>query len=447
MKEILTFLAVEDKGVASRIQEAIKRFENIHLMTYQSGKECSDDLYKNPQLIIFSIDLLDMRGSVMLKKIKKFDPEIATIFVASESKSDQIEEMLVLGARNFILKVKDSEERIHNVIENTIKDYQQREEIKRLSAEVGKKYKYSSILRGKSQWMQELFAMIDKAAESSIPVSLYGEAGAGKKLTAKTIHFNSSFSANPFVEVNFKAIPSHLAEAELFGTEKTFLSGEREIRPGKLEEAQRGTLFLKDLHRLSPELQEKLNRVFREKSFSRLGSDGPLRFNSRLILSSETNLLDHVNSGLLNEELYYRVVGLPIRIAPLRERDSDVLFLARHFLKEFCRENNVGKMNFSNDAMDRIINYPYPGNIRELKAVIDLASVLTTTDTIEAEHINFFTINPMAKLLMKEHTLFEYTRQIISNFMDRYDHDILEVSKRLDIGKSSIYRMKKLKQI
>ncbi|MFO7723662.1 MAG: sigma-54 dependent transcriptional regulator [Bacteroidales bacterium] len=443
MKDLLTFIAIEDKALTTRIQDILKQFEDVNFISYKNGKSCTDDFHKKPHLVIFSIALPDIAGSVLLKKIKKYDPDITMVFITPESKSDQIPQLLNLGAYSYINRDKDSDDRIWDVLNNALNEVQQSSELRRLRFEIGKKYKYTSILRGKSQWMQELYSAIDKAARSSIPVSLFGEPGTGKKLIAKTIHYHSAYANNPFVEVNVGAIPENLIEAELFGSEKVPIHGERDIRQGKFEEAQRGTLYIRSVEKLSPMMQQKLAGVLRDKYFCRLGSDNPLKFNCRVIIATEENLLDYVNKGKFDEDLYYKLLGLPIRVIPLRDRESDVVYMSRYFLNQFCRENEMEKISISSAAQEKLINYPYPGNIRELKAIVELAAVMANGEIIEPEHINFFSTNPMANLLLKENTLYEYTRQIIRNFMQKYDDDIMIVAKKLDVGKSTIYRMRK----
>lgn len=443
MKELLVFLANEDKASTSKIQEVLKQFEGINFITYKNGKSCLDEFHKRPHLVVFSIALSDISGSVLLKKVKKYDPEITMVFITPENKTDQIPQLLNLGAYSFINRDKDEEDRIYDIINNALLEVHQKAELSRLRTELGKKYKYTNILRGKSQWMQDLYSMIDKAARSSIPISLFGEPGTGKKLIAKTIHYHSAYSNNPFVEINLAAIPEDLIEVELFGSEKTPMYGEKEIRHGKFEEAQRGTLYIKEIDKLSPMMQDKLAGVLRDKYFFRVGSENPLKFNSRIIISSASNLLDYVNKGIFKEDLYYKLLGLPVRVLPLRERESDVIYLSRYFLNQFCRENEMEKISITPEAQEKLLNYPYPGNIRELKAIVDLAAVMANGEDIKPEHVNFYSTNPMANLLLKENTLYEYTRQIIKNFMHKYDDDIMVVAKKLDVGKSTIYRMRK----
>lgn len=443
MKDLMVFIASEDKKITSRIKEALNRFESINFISFNKGEKCINELYKNPQIVVFSSTLPDKTATVMIKNIKKYDPDIAMVAVTPDENTDNISSLINLGAYTYINKDIDSNERIWDVLNKTLSMVRDKADLRRLRFEIGKKYKYSSVLKGKSIWMQELFSVIDKAAKSSIPISLFGEPGTGKKLIAKTIHYNSAFSANPFVEIDLAVIPDNLIEIELLGTERTLITREKEIRTGKFEEAQKGTLYIKGIDKLSLMMQEKFSKILIDKYFFRLGSENPMKFNSRLIISTEESLLESVNKGTFKEDLYYRLIGLPLRVAPLRERNSDVITLARHFLNQFCKENELQKLTFSIDAQDKLANYPYPGNVRELKAVVELATIMCDNSVVKAEHINFFSTNLMANLLLKENTMYNYTRQIIKNFMQKYDNDIVLVSKKLDIGKSTIYRLKK----
>ncbi len=441
------FLAMENQETLAMIKEMLGQFEEIEVTTYTDPKEMLGDLYKNPHIVIFSISFSDYSGSVIMKKIKKADQDITMTFVTPERLADQVGQLMNLGAYSYINRDKDTEERILNVLRNTIEWHHQKLELRRMRAELGKKYKFSRLLRGNSTWLHELYNIIERAAHTGIPVSLYGEKGTGKKLIAKTIHFHSSFAGNPFIEIDPAVVPEYLIEAELFGTERTFSSGEKEIFRGKIEEAQRSTLFIRNVEKLPAYIQDKLSNVIEEKIFYRVGSENPLRFSSRLIVSSEKSLLDCVHKGIFSESLYYKLTGIPVRIAPLRERDSDILYLARMFLNRFCRDHEIKKLHMTEAAQQKLVNYPYPGNVAELKAVVELAATLAFNRDIDVGDVHFFRTDPMLEILSKEQTLNEYTHHIIKCYLDRYDDDIIAVSEKLDIGKSTIYRLKKLGEI
>ncbi|MDT8308151.1 MAG: sigma-54 dependent transcriptional regulator [Bacteroidales bacterium] len=446
MKETLVFIASEDSNYNKRLSDIISG-EGINIVSFTKGEELIDALYKKPSIIFFSNTMSEMSGSVLIKKIKRFNPAIAKIIIAPTSRDHEVLQLVALGAVDFIYKETDSDERIKLIFDNTLQKMEYESELVRLRHELGKKYKYNKVLRGKSEWIKELYALLDKAAKTSIPVSLTGEAGTGKKLIAKTIHFHSAYANNPFVEVDISVVPEKLIENEFFGSERKSIMYERDIVRGKLEEAQRGTLYIKDIHKMTPQMQSKFSDVLRNKEFYRINGETALKFNSRIIIASEEELLEAVKKGTFREGLYYRLLGLPIRVAPLRERNNDVMHLSRFFLNEFCKENGIEKLEISPSGQEKLFNYPYPGNIRELKAVIELAAVMSDGKVIEADHINFFSINTMANLLLKENTLNEYSRQIIKSFMDKYDDNIMVVAQKLDIGKSTIYRLKKNNEI
>lgn len=442
MREITTFLAIEDKEYREKIQGFCSQFEQLQISAYPLGRSCLDDFYMLPHIVFFSMNLPDFSGSAFLKKVKKFDPDITMVVVAGNHHIDLVPEVLTLGVFSYLHKEKDSDERITDVIKNALNEANQKIELRRLQTELGKKYKYSNMLRGKSQWMLELYSTLEKAGRSSVTVSLFGEPGSGKRMIAKTIHFNSSFAGFPFVEVSVGAIPENLILYEFFGTEKLLATGKKLVRIGKFEEAQHGTIYIRDIDKLSAAMQDKLSEVIREKRFARTGSDHYMIFNSRIIVSSKGNLLDAVNSGKFSEDLYYKLMGLPIWVMPLRERDADIVYLAQHFLNEFCHENNLEKAEITTDALRTLLSYPYPGNIRELKTVVELAAIEADGATLSPEHIHFYAQNPLLNLLLKENTLQEYIRQIIRNYLQRYNNDMVLVAKKLDIGKSTIYKMR-----
>jgi transcriptional regulator with GAF, ATPase, and Fis domain len=229
----------------------------------------------------------------------------------------------------------------------------------------------------------------------------------------------------------------------MFGHEKGAFTGASHTRIGKFEEADKGTLFLDEIGEMSLSMQAKLLRAIQEKEFTRVGGNAVIKSDVRIIVATHRNLLEEVQKGNFREDLYYRLLGLPITLPPLRERGSDIILLAKHFIKEFCEENGMEQLSLSKPAQEKLLKYPYPGNVRELKAIIELAVVMANTNSIQADDINFQRSSSMNDLMMEELTLNEYNRRIIKSFLKKYDNNILLVAKKLDIGKSTIYRMKK----
>ena len=261
-----------------------------------------------------------------------------------------------------------------------------------------------------------------------------------RELVAKSIHYNSSRKNNPFVPVNIAAIPRELTESELFGHEKGSFTGAITRRIGKFEEAGDGTIFLDEIGEMDINLQAKLLRVIQERELARIGGNAVIQVNARIIIATHKDLAREVREGRFREDLYYRLLGLPIRIPPLRERDNDILILAKHFLDNFCRENDMTVKSLSKEARDKLTKYSYPGNVRELKSVLELAAVLSNSDIIDANDINFSSVSSEDAIMAKELTLKEYTYSIVRHFLKKYQNDVLQVAEKLDVGKSTIYR-------
>lgn len=188
-------------------------------------------------------------------------------------------------------------------------------------------------------------------------------------------------------------------------------------------------------------LQAKLLRVLQEREITRVGGNVLVPIDVRIIVATHRDLLTEVTNKTFREDLYYRLLGLPIALPPLRDRGNDILILAKYFIQSFCTDNRMQLKSLSTEAQQKLKSYHYPGNVRELKSLMELATVMSDTLTIEAADINLETVNHFGNLLQKETTLREYETQIIQHFLNKYDQDVMLVSKKLDIGKSTIYRM------
>jgi DNA-binding NtrC family response regulator len=310
-----------------------------------------------------------------------------------------------------------------------------------LKSQLKHKYDINKMIIGQSEAMQKVFQLIEKAAQTNITVSITGETGTGKEMVAKAIHHNSSRQQYPFVALNVAAIPKDLLESELFGHEKGAFTGATGKRLGKFEEAHKGTLFLDEIGEMDLTLQAKLLRVLQEREITRIGSNTVVPIDVRIIVATHRNLAEEVKAKRFREDLYYRLLGLPINIPPLRERGNDILVLAKHFLQQFCKDNQLPEKPCSTAALEKLRNYTFPGNVRELKSIVELAAVMADGNSIEADNLTLFNSNKEADLLQEEMTLRDYERKIIQHYLEKYDYDILLVAKKLDIGKSTLYRM------
>ena len=212
-------------------------------------------------------------------------------------------------------------------------------------------------------------------------------------------------------------------------------------RIGKFEEADGGTIFLDEIGDMEASLQAKMLRVLQEREVSRIGGNQVIKLDVRIISATHKDLAEEVKAGRFREDLYYRLLGLPIHLPPLRERGSDVILIAKHFLDQFTKDNQMPRLKISSDAQDKLVQYPFPGNIRELKSIIELAAVMATADEeIKPQDISFTTSTRIESFLYQEMSMQDYMYRIIRHFLNKYDNNVLEVAKRLDVGKSSLYR-------
>jgi DNA-binding NtrC family response regulator len=312
-----------------------------------------------------------------------------------------------------------------------------------LQNEVEKKYDFEKLIIGQSKPIKKIFSLIEKAIHTNISVTITGETGTGKDLVAKAIHYNSERKKNPFIPINMAAIPRELVESELFGHEKGAFTGAHINRKGKFEEANGGTLFLDEIGEMDLTIQAKLLRALQEREVTPVGSNKSIRVNCRILVATNKNLLQKVKSGTFRDDLYYRLFGLGINMPPLRDRDNDILILAKHFIKSYCQENNLPIKVLSREAQKKLMTYTYPGNVRELKSVIELAVVLSNNHEIETEDINFSEDETLPEMINRELTLREHNLRIVRSYLKKYDGNVKEAAKKLDIGFSTIYRMLK----
>ena len=249
------------------------------------------------------------------------------------------------------------------------------------------------------------------------------------------------------MKFNCAALPESIIESELFGHEKGAFTGANARKPGKFEEANNGTIFLDEIAEMDLSLQPKLLRVLQERELTRVGGNDLVKLDVRVITATNRDLSEEIHKNTFREDLYYRLLGLPINLPPLRDRGNDILILAQHFTDEFCKENKLNKFNFSEEAKLKLMNYKYPGNVRELKAVIELAVVMSSGNQLEENDITFNTGAKVTDFLSREMTMEEYSRLIIKSYLEKYDNNILLVAQKLDIGKSTLYRMRQNNEI
>jgi Transcriptional regulator containing GAF, AAA-type ATPase, and DNA binding domains len=254
-------------------------------------------------------------------------------------------------------------------------------ENRRLKSALKERFKPSNII-GNCKPMQEVYDLIHKVAATKATVLILGESGVGKELVANAIHYNSPSAEGPFVKSNCAALPENLAESELFGHERGAFTGALTLHKGSFELADGGTIFLDEVGELSPSVQAKLLRVLQDRTFERVGGGKPIKVDVRIIAATNRNLAEMVEKGTFREDLYYRLNVFPITVPPLRERGSDVITLADHFVTTFAAENGKTIKRISTPALNMLMSYHWPGNVRELENVMERSVILSEDDVI-----------------------------------------------------------------
>ena len=438
------FVVEDDEWYNRLLVHTLSLNPDYEIQSFTTGKDCLDNIHQQPDIITLDYRLPDTQGLDVLKQIKEFNEDIQVILISEQVDIDVVVTLLKLGAYDYIVKSRDIKERLLNTVSNIRQGSKLKHELVNLRKEVKQKYTSQKTIIGNSSAVQKVYELIDKATRTNISVSITGETGTGKELVAKAIHYSSDRSGQPFIPVNVAAIPKELIESELFGHEKGSFTGASARRIGKFEEAGNGTLFLDEIAELEISLQAKLLRALQEKEIIRLGSNAPVKTNCRIIIATNKNLPEEIKNGNFRQDLYYRLYGLPIELPPLRERGNDVIILAKHFIQLFCLENNMAPKSLSAEASARLLSYSFPGNIRELKSVIELAVTLADQDEITADHILLGKNHDLIPdLLTEELHLREYDIRIVKKFLQKYDNNIKLVAEKLDIGVATIYRMLK----
>jgi DNA-binding NtrC family response regulator len=416
---------------------------DYEIKSFFNGKDFLNSLFESPDIVTLDYRLPDFTGLDVLKRIREENSDVQVILISEQADIETVVSLLKMGAYDYISKTEDIKDRLLNTVKNIRNGIGLKREITTLRREVQKKYSFRDSILGESHAIKTVYDRIEKALSTNITVIISGETGTGKELVAKAIHYNSKRKDKAFVTVNVAAIPSELIESELFGHEKGSFTGAAYRRIGRFEEADGGTLFLDEIGEMELNLQAKLLRVLQEKEIVRIGSNKPVRTDCRIVVATNKNLKEEVNKGNFREDLYYRLLGLPIELPPLRERENDILILARYFIVKFCEENNILIKKLSVQSQKKLMSYPFPGNVRELKSVIELAVTLSATDEIEPADLIVDRGDPLSDIASDNLTLREYQVKIIKATLKKNNNDIRLAAEKLDIGISTIYRILK----
>lgn len=357
--------------------------EGYEALTATSGSKGIEILKeKGPSLVLLDLKMPGMDGLEVLKIIKEIHPKIPVIMITAHGTIETAIEAMKLGADDYITKPFDLDE-LKIVVAQALKYSNLVSQVSFLRSELSKKY---GEIIGESAAIKEVIMLIDRVAATNASVLITGESGTGKEITALTIHQASPRKEYPFVAVNCAALPEQLLESELFGHEKGAFTGAAALKPGRFEIADKGTIFLDEIGEMSPTMQAKLLRVLQERAFERVGGTETLHVDVRIISATNIDIKKAVEEGKFREDLYYRLNVVHIHLPPLRERKEDIPLLVNYFLKKYMLGTYPVK-KISPEAMELLMNYHWPGNIRELQNVIERSIIICPGDTILPEHL------------------------------------------------------------
>ncbi|MBI4610282.1 MAG: sigma-54-dependent Fis family transcriptional regulator [Candidatus Rokubacteria bacterium] len=362
--------------------------EPLEVHTAATGKDgllMADDV--DPDVVLLDIRLPDINGIQVLKALRDRHPDTAVIMITAYGYIGSVVEAMKNGATDYLEKPFEPLDKLWLAVRRALEEVKARREIQRFHQLQSGQYRADQLI-GESEATRRLREVIGQLARSEAhTILILGESGTGKELVAKGLHYESPRRDFPFMEVNCAAITETLFESELFGHEKGAFTDAKTTKKGLMELADRGTLFLDEISELSPGSQAKILRCLQERVFKRVGGTRDIKVDVRVIAATNRPLELLAKEGKFREDLFYRLNSIPITILPLRERREDILPLARHFLLEANRMFHKAIIGFAPETERLLLNYPWPGNIRELKNLIERLVILGTSDYIEPQHL------------------------------------------------------------
>ncbi|HEX9970912.1 MAG TPA: sigma-54 dependent transcriptional regulator [bacterium] len=433
-------------AIISRMKHEFESASNGHLGLQVMSENAFD-------LVVTDYKMEGIDGLEVLKQVKAKYPATEVMIITAYGTIDLAVQAMQLGAVDFITKPFSHDE-FKLKIERILERIQERKELARISDEniylrdeLEEQFNYGEII-GKSKAMQEVYRTIEKVAATDSSVLIYGESGTGKELVARAIHKLSPRKDKPFIRVNCGALVETLLESELFGHEKGAFTGAMKRKKGRFELAHQGSIFLDEIGDISANMQQKLLRVLQEKEFERVGSEETIQVDVRILTATNKNLSELVQQGKFREDLFYRLHIIPIYLPPLRERTQDISLLVQHFIKQLTAELNKPLKRITEAAMEKLFNYPWPGNIRELENVIERAIVLSDKEVIDAADLPILQSTGSDRLpsdildrfrLNLNDTLAAVEKQLIEKAMNETKGNKNQAAKLLGIGTSLLY--------
>ena len=453
-------LIVDDTPEIVRLMQHHLSSYGFDIQSADTGRETLsiiEDGFVGP--VLLDLNLPDYHGLGLFHEIRRRNDTLPVIIVTAHGTIDIAIEAIRDGAFDFLTKDDAFLERVYVATKNAFAQLELSTKLRRLSSELSSRYKFDQIV-SVSEPMKRIFDLLTHAIDSKVTVLIQGESGTGKELVARALHYSSARKSGPFVPVNCAGIPETLLESELFGYEKGAFTGAVSRKLGKFEVATHGTLFLDEIGEMPRPLQSKLLRVLQEREIERIGGNERVKIDVRVVCATNRNLVDEVKSGAFREDLYYRLAVFPVQLPALRERPGDIAVLAHHFLEKYAKDEGKTLQGFEPEAISLLLEYGYPGNVRELENIISHAVVVASGSRIRADDLPhvFVTrrgaqpvkVDSSARLdtlLATQITsmdqippLEEVETRVIERAVELCDGNLVVAARRLGVSRATLYR-------
>ncbi|HSP07417.1 MAG TPA: sigma-54 dependent transcriptional regulator [Acidobacteriota bacterium] len=436
----MKILIVDDE---KNIRTSLGRFFDLHgnsVETAENGREALDRVRRmSIDCILLDLKLPDMEGIQVLEKIREVDPYVPVILLTAHGTTGKAVEAMKKGAFDFFEKPAD-EDRLLIATRNATELFRLNREKSESLRELDARYE----LIGDSPAMEHLREQVEMVAARNSRVMITGESGTGKELVAYAIHRRSQRREGPFVRVNCAAIPHELFESELFGHEKGAFTGALQQRIGRFEQADGGTLFLDEIGEIPVALQPKILRALQENEIQRVGGQKDIRVDIRIVAATNRDLDEELRKGTFREDLYYRINVFPIEVPALRQHPQDIPLLVQHFLSRLCEENNMKRKGITDEALSLLGSYDYPGNIRELKNLVERLLILSKSESIEAGDVRRVLPQRPQEGAAPDSLLYsklgDTERQLILRTLEENKWHISKVARILGLERSHLYK-------
>ncbi len=453
MEKAKILVVDDEKLLRWSLQQNLSK-EGFTVITAEKGMQ-GLELFseEQPDITLLDVHLPDISGINVLENIKKENRDAIIIMVTAFGDIQTAVKTIKIGAYDFVEKPFNMD-KLKILIGKALETVSLRKEVSQFRSQLSKKYGFTNII-GKSDEMLKIGEIVKKVARSdATTIFLQGESGTGKDLVAKVIHYESGRADRPFMDINCTALPETLIESELFGFEKGAFTDAKNMKKGLFELADGGTVFLDEIADMKLSTQAKLLKIIENKTFKRIGGVKDISVDLRIVAATNKNLVEEVRNDNFREDLYYRLKVIPIMLPALRERRDDIFLLAKYFVEEFNREFKKTVKGISKETAKAFLNYHWPGNIRELRNVIERAMILENEDYILPEHLPVEILSFDAKHLGAEAApvsippggldIEEVERELIRQALDLAKWNQTRAARLLNLTRDALrYRMQK----